>query len=266
MEFLKIVKRRSVFHEVIYVSLNIGLAIALMVLVKITGSLLPAFGLVMLSKWRVFAVRPRFWFANMQTNLVSTIVDVSIVTFLYIANMSNISEFRILTIQILLVLVHIAWLLFLKPKSKRSYVVSQAAVALFLGSIAIFSMSYSWIATPVVILVWLISYASTKHVLSSYDDESHSLFLSLAWAFAMTEIGWLAFHWTIAYRLPVFTNMLLPQVSILMLCFSFIGYKAYDSYYHHQKIRTNDILLPLIFTIGISSVLVFVFNSISTGI
>lgn len=266
MEFLKTVKRRSFLNETIYVALNIGLAIALMFIVRVTGLLLPAFGLVLLSKWRIFAVRPRFWFANIQTNLVSVIIDISFVVFLYAANVANIGDSQILIVQSLFVALYVAWLLLLKPKSKRVYIVAQAGSALFVGITAVFVMAYGWIASPVVLLVWLIGYATARHVLSSYDEESHTLLLSLVWGLVLAEIGWIAYHWTIAYRLPFVTSILLPQVSIVVLCFGFVTYKAYNSYYHYQKIRFSDIILPLIFTVSIISVLVLAFNNVSTGI
>jgi len=266
MDFLKIVKRRSFMNEAIYIALNVALAIALMFIIRVTGSLLPAFALVLLSKWRIFAVRLRFWFANIQTNLVSVIIDVSFVIFLYITNIANVGDSQIFIVQCLLSLIYIGWLLLLKPKSKRSYVVAQAGLALFAGIIAVYAMSYGWVASPVILITWLIGYASARHVLGSYDEESHVLLLSLAWSLVITEISWIAYHWTIAYRLPFITSILLPQVSIVILCLGFLSYKAYNSYYHHQKIRINDIILPLIFTVSIVGVLVLAFNSVSTVI
>ena len=266
MDFLKIVKRRSFMNEAIYIALNVALAIALMFIIRVTGSLLPAFALVLLSKWRIFAVRLRFWFANIQTNLVSVIIDVSFVIFLYITNIANVGDSQIFIVQCLLSLLYIGWLLLLKPKSKRSYVVAQAGLALFAGIIAVYAMSYGWVASPVILITWLIGYASARHVLGSYDEESHVLLLSLAWSLVITEISWIAYHWTIAYRLPFITSILLPQVSIVILCLGFLSYKAYNSYYHHQKIRLNDIILPLIFTVSIVGVLVLAFNSVSTVI
>jgi hypothetical protein len=265
MEFLKIVKRRSFINEAIYIALNIGLAVTLVALIRITSSIWPALVLVLLSKWRVFAVRPRFWFANIQANLVSVIVGVGYVVLLYMTNSANINSLQIFILQSLLAVLDVFWLLFLKPKSKRKYVVAQAGVALFIGITTIYIVAYNWIASPVVLLVWLVGYATARHVLNSYDEENHIVLLSLAWGLTLAEIGWLAYHWTIAYRLPIINNVLLPQVSIIIMCLGFVSYKAYNSYYHYQKIRMNDVLLPLIFTIGIVSVLILAFNGVVTG-
>lgn len=266
MEFLNTIKkRRSLLNEVVYIALNIGLAILLLAIIRTTGSLWLAFLLVLIGKWRIFAVRPRFWLANIQANLVSIIVSLSFVVFLYVVNSSNASDIQILVIQSILVLLDIVWSLFLKTQSKRIYIVSQAAIALFVGVTAIFSLSFGWIAAPTVLAVWLVGFATARHVLGSYDDETHVVFLSLVWGLVMAEIGWLAYHWTIAYKIPIISSFLLPQVSIILLCFGFLTYKSYNSFYHYQKIRINDIILPLLFTIGVVSVLVLFFNSASTG-
>lgn len=266
MDFLKTVKkRRSFLSELVYVVLNIGLAVALMVIVRTTNSLLPAFALVLLSKWRILAVRPRFWVANIQANMVSIIVSISFVVLLYNVNLVNTGDIKGIIAQLILTALYIGWLLFLKPKSKRKYVVLQAGVALFLGITAIYTMSYSWIATPVVLLVWLVGYVTARHVLNTYDED-YGLLLSLSWGLILAEIGWLAYHWTIAYRLPIINNMLLPQVSIVMLCLGFLATKSYDSYFHHEKVRISDIIMPLIFTVAIIAVLMLAFNGISTGI
>jgi hypothetical protein len=266
MEFLRLVKRRrTLLNEVIYVLLNVSLSVGLLLIIRVTGSLWPAFALVLLSKWRIFAVRPRFWFANLQTNLVSIIVSVGYVILLFVVNNANMGDSQILITQIILAALDAAWLILLKPLSKRINIVAQAGVALFVGTTAIFSLSYSWDSSIVVLLVWLVGYATAKHVLNSYDDEDHILFLSLAWGLVLAEIGWLAHHWTIAYRLPVATNLLLPQASIIIFCFGFLAFKAYDSYFHHQKIRYADILMPLLFTVGIICLILLAFNDVNAG-
>jgi hypothetical protein len=267
MEFLKIVKRRRSFiNEAIYVTLNIGLAVTLLAIIRFTGSIWPAFILVLLSKWRVFAVRPQFWFANIQANLVSAIISVGYVVFLYTISMSNIGDSQILILQCLLAILDMCWLLFLKPKSKRKYIAAQAGIALFVGITSIYVVSYNWIASLVVLMVWLVGYATGRHVLSSYDEENHIVLLSLAWGTLLAEISWLAYHWTVAYQLPIINGVFLPQVSIIVTCLGFVVYKSYNSYYHYHKIRMNDILLPLIFTIGIIGVLVLAFNGVTNGI
>lgn len=254
-------KRRSVLSEIVYIALNIGLAILVLITIRVTGSMWLAFVLVLMGKWRVFAVRPRFWVANIQANLVSTIVSVSFVVLLFVANSADASDSQILAIQSILVILDLCWLLLLKSQSKRIYVVMQAGIALLLGITAIFNLSYGWVASIVVLLVWLVGYATARHILGTYDDERHAALLSLAWGLVLAEIGWLAYHWTVGY--PIATPFL-PQVSIIVACFGFLTYKSYDSYYHHQVIRFKDVFLPLIFMLNIVVSLVLFFNKPQT--
>lgn len=266
MEFLKLVRKRSFISELIYTVLNIALAIGVLLIVRYTGAIWLAVLLVVLSKWRVFAVRPRYWWANLQSNMVDFIVSISFVVHMYVVNMSALSDGRQLLLLVGLTLLYIGWLLFVKPRSKRVYIAAQAAAAIFLGSAALFSMTYNWPVSLVVIGMWLIGYTAARHVLSSYDDETHGLFLGLVWGLVFAEIGWVAYHWAIAYPLPIINSILLPQVAIIVTLVSFLAYKAYASFYHHAKIRTSDILLPLLFTLSVLVVLLVVFNRVGTAI
>jgi hypothetical protein len=266
MEFLKLVRRRSFLSEAVYMILNIGLAIALLVVIRYTGNIPLAFALVLVSKWRVLAVRPRYWFANIRSNLIDIIVSISVVLHLYTINEANIDDERKLILLAILTALYIAWLLFLKPRSKRSYMAAQAGVAVLVGVAALFTVSYNWPVSLVVTGMWLIGFAAARHILSTYDEETHGLFISLGWGVAFAEIGWIAYHWTIAYSLPLVTSFLIPQVAIIASLVCFLGYKAYDSFYHNGKIRTNDIILPLLLTVSIMAVLIFVFNNVGTTI
>ena len=265
IEFLKNIKRRSFFHEFVYIVLNIILAVAILIIIRTTGSIVLAFTLVVLSKWRVLAVRPRFWWANIQADLVSLIINLGYVVFLYYIGNSSLSDGYILVAQIFWTLMFIVWLLFIKSGAKRNQIVIQAGVALFMGTTAVFMVSYNWPASVVVLLMWAIGYASSRHVLSSYDEESHILFLSTVWGLVVAEISWLAYHWAIAYDVPAVLGIMIPQISIILPCLGFLIYKCYDSNYHYNKIRTNDIILPLIFTIAIVLVLVLFFSQVNTN-
>jgi hypothetical protein len=265
MEFLKIVRRRSFLSEVVYTALNIALAIAVVLVIRATETPWPAIGLVLLSKWRVLAVRPRYWFVNIQANLVDFIVSIGLVIFLYTTYVGDAVPGQKVFIMAVLTLIYIGWLLFLKPKSKRIYVVAQAGVALFIGIAALFLLAYALPVSVVVLLMWLIGYATARHVLSSYD-ETHILFLSLLWGLILAETGWLAYHWTVGYSPLGIESILLPRVALTLFCIGFIAHRSYDSYYHHQKIRANDIILPILFTVSIIVILPLVLNLLGANL
>jgi hypothetical protein len=111
----------------------------------------------------------------------------------------------------------------------------------------------------------LIGYTTARHVLSSYD-ETHILFLSLLWGLLLAEIGWLAYHWTVAYTPLGIQSVMFPRVALTVFCIGFILHRAYDSFYHHQKIRGNDVLLPILFTASIIIVLPIVLNLLGANV
>lgn len=266
MDFLKLVGKRSFISELLYTILNVALAIAVLLAVRYTGSIGFAILLVLLSKWRIFAVRPRYWWANLRSNMVDLIVSISLVLNMYTVNNAPLGEGQQLLLLVGLTLVYIGWLLFIKPRSKRRYICIQAASAVFLGSAALFTVAYNWPVSTVVIGMWLIGYTAARHVLSSYDEETHALFLSLAWGLVLAELSWVSYHWAIAYPLPGAPSLLLPQIAIITTLLSFLALKIYDSFYHHAKIRMSDVLLPLLFTLSVFIVLLVIFNRVGTAI
>lgn len=266
MEFLKLVRKRSFLSELIYTILNIALAVAVLLIVAYTEAVWFAVVLVIISKWRVFAVRPRFWWANLRSNMVDFIVSISIVLHLYSINAAAIGDTTKLFLMIGLTLVYIGWLLFIKPRSKRAFMAIQAGAAVFLGTSALFTITFDWPVTIVVLFAWLIGYSAGRHILSTYDDETHALFLSLVWGFVVAEISWVAYHWAIAYPLPIVPAVMLPQAALIITLLSFLAYKTYDSFYHHAKVRMADVLMPLLFTISVIAVLLIIFNRVGTAI
>lgn len=264
MELLKLVRRRSFLSEVVYTVLNVALAVALVLVMYFTESVWLGVLLVLLGKWRILAVRPRYWYANFLSNLVDIIVSISFVFILLSVSAAGLESASELTVYGVATLLYIVWLLWVKPRSKRSFVVAQAGTAVFLGTWALFTISFNWPVSLVVLGMWLIGYSAARHMLSSYDDETHSLLIGLVWGFVFAQIGWVSYHWAIAYGLPFVPEVLVPQVAIVASLLSFLAYKVYDSFYHHQKIRTNDILLPLLLTLSVIAVLVLVFNRVGT--
>lgn len=254
MELLKIVRKRSFISEVAYIILNIILAVMLLVLVLVVNVPWPALGLVLLSKWRIFAVRSRYWAANIRANLVDMIVGISMVVFLYAAAGD-------LTTQIALTSLYVAWLLFVKPRSKQAYVTAQAVIGLVFGIGAIVQISPSLPVSVVVLLSWIVGYASARHILSG-RHESHINFLSLLWGFIVAEVMWLAYHWTIGYQ--VSETLQLPQIVVIITAISFVAERVYSSYHKNERIQSSDIMMPALLAVSVIGVVLFIFGGAAT--
>ena len=256
MELIKSATRRSRLSEGAYIALNLIYAGLLWALVATFDPPYLAFGLVALSKWRVFAVRPRFWFANLQANLIDTLFGVSIVALLWMSNHS-------IGIQAVLVAIFAIWLVVIKPRSKQRFMIIQARLVLFISAIALFSFAYALPAVVVVAACWLIGYATARHVMSSFNNESERVFLTLIWALIVAELGWLGYHWTVAYGLN--ENFKIPQIAIVIGLVGFIVSKAYALYHHSEdgKIDMKVLRWPLLFVILTLCVLLIRFNGLN---
>ena len=262
MEFLRVVKRRSLLSESVYILLNLALAGIVVGAVMATGTPWLALAFVLLSKWRVLAVRPRYWLAHIETNMVDFIVSIGVVVMMYSVGQSGTHTAGL--VQLLLAVLYALWLLLLKPRSKRAYVIAQAGVAVLVGTIALAGLSYEWSSSVVVALMWVIGYSASRHVMNAYDEQDIRLF-SFIWGFVFAQVGWLYYHWMIAYVLPFSSGIKLPQVTIILLALSFVGERIYAAYAKHEKITSSDIMLPALLSLGLLFVLEVFFNAAAIG-
>lgn len=222
MDLLKFVARRSFLSEIIYVLLNVALALGVWFLVSYFGSPLIAYGLILVSKWRVLSVRPRFWFANIQANAVDILVGVGFATLLWLSASS-------VVLQTVLTMLFIGWLLYLKPRSTKAAIATQAGVAQFVALTVLFSLTYGLDVAVAVVFAWVIGYSSARHILSAFEEKA-TVFLGFIWGFVMAEVVWVAFHWNIGYSVPyTMTELRLPQAAIIMGLLGFIALRYYKA-------------------------------------
>jgi len=257
MDLLKSHKRRSRISEFVYILLNIGLATTIFLVAAASLSAGLAVAAVLLSKWRAFAVRPRFWFANIVANMVDIIVGLSVVTLLYAANGA-------IWLQAVMTLFYIVWLLVIKPRSKRSFVVLQAGIAVFLGITALSMISYEWDSSFFVVCMWAIGFSAARHVLGSYEEtltNQYALVTGLLYA----ELGWVGYHWLFAYTVPGFYGVKLSQLGLIMTTLSFVVVRGYQSYHKHKTIMAKDVLMPAFFSAALLIALLFFYNSLNSG-
>lgn len=254
MDFLKFSTRKSKLSKMLYFAMNVGLAVLLLLIVLAIDSPLPAAAIVLLSKWRVLAVRPRFWLANILANVVDLTVGLSIVVLLSVAT-------GIIWLQVFLVVAYAGWLLFIKPRSKRNFVAVQAATAVFFGTTATLMLSHNIYNAVTVLLLWIIGYSAARHVLIHFE-ERHVNILAFCSGLFMAELGWVVSHWVIAYSLPGFGELRIVQAAIIVTAVGFMVYRAYLSRYLNGVIRKTDILMPTVLVVSLTLVLLNFFNDI----
>lgn len=270
MELIKLVTaRRSRWSDILHVILNIVYALLLFVLISPSIDLpYIALLLVVLSKWRVMAVRPRFWFANFQANFVDFMVGISAWALMVLSAPS--SEW----VAAMLALLYAAWLVIIKPHSTQKWVLAQAGIGQFVALTALFSFAYQFGFGQIlkdssfltVLLAWTIGYMSARHALSSFHGEDERAFLSLIWGVVVAELVWLLHHWTIAHPLykisgvPDGRLLMLPQPAIIIALLSFATIRVYQTLHRSEdKQAVKDTRRAIIFVFG-ALLILFLYN------
>lgn len=180
-----------------------------------------AVAVLLLSKWRMFAVHPRHWINHIRTNAVDIIVGLSLLEFII--------QSDTMLMQGLWVLIYEIWLLFIKPGSTNASVAFQALVAQTVGTVSIF-MAFTDAGLFFYVLgIWAICYFSARHFLAIFE-EAHGGLISSVWAFLAASLMWVLGHW-----LLFFGPISQPSTLITVLGFGLAGLYYLDQ---HDRLAT----------------------------
>lgn len=253
-DYVLIRKSRNVISSILHVILNILLGVGSVAITVITGSWIIGLALVILSKWRVLAVRPRYWAVNLLSNLTDFIVGASFVLIAYCSGTVW------LPIHFILMAGYVIWLVFLKSRSSEIAVEIQALTSVFLGVTASVMLFASSNAIFMTITSMLIGFSAMRHILVQ-SDENEFGFLTLGTGLLSAEIAWLSNSWLIVYTFGT-TGIMVPQLSIILTVLIFISSRIFKSgVFHEGKINFSEIAAPIIFSILIVTVLVIWFSN-----
>lgn len=149
-----------------------------------------AYAVVLLSKWRMLAVRPRHWPANIRANAIDIIAGLSFVVFM--------AQSPSQAWQVFWVICYEVWLIIVKPRSQTFWISVQAAVSQSMGLTALYLI---WGRSSLLILVvasWGICYLAARHFFSSFDEPLNSM-LSHIWGYIAAALTWILGHWLLYY-------------------------------------------------------------------
>jgi len=235
------IKPAAGFSHFIHIALTCLLPAVLFIFVR-TGFVQIAVTVILLSKWRMFAVKPRHWPANIRANAVDIIVGLSVLIFMTHTDSQM--------LQLFWAAAYGGWLLLLKPLSTVLGVSLQALISQSLGLIALF---IAWGDAPIYSLVigtWVICYNTTRHFFASFE-EVMARYLSGVWAYFAAAMVWILSHWLIFYG-PIAQPALLISV---------LG-SGLGSIYYLEKTDRISILLrrQIIFVVVAIIVIVLAFS------
>ncbi len=247
-------KSRNIASNLVHVFLNILLGVGAVLITVLSSSPVLGILLVLVSKWRVFAVRKRYLWLNIKANLVDIIVGISIVILAFYAGGA------FLVVDFLLMLIYCVWLLAIKPLSSEVANLVQSLFAVFLGISAAAIMSSNLNVVVLVLLAFLIGYAASRHILAQSDDKDYTL-TTLVCGLVFAEVAWLCHSWSIIYTFGS-TGVRIPQIAIILTIFAFVYNYARQAMIKYQDdFRLKHIIGPAIFGILLISIIVLWFSN-----
>ena len=216
------IKPASGFSHFLHIILTALLPALTFILVRLNFVGLAA-AVILLSKWRMLAVKPRHWPANIRANAVDITVGLSLLIFMTHSG----SQF----VQLMWAVIYGVWLIVIKPRSDTLGVSMQSLIALFVGLTAIFLNWSEASSLALIILTWLVSYSAARHFFTSFD-EPLARYLSNSWAYFSAALVWLLSHWLLFYG-PI------SQPTLLL---SVIGFSLAGIYYLDHEDRLSLLL------------------------
>lgn len=246
-------KSRNAMSSFLHILLNVFLGVISIFITVISGSWLLGIGLVIVSKWRIFAVRPRYWLTNLKSSLVDFIVGSSLVLIAYS------SGTNLLPLDFVLSAIYIIWLVFIKPKEKSPYPLIQSLFAVFLGSTAAILLTSSVDPIIFIILEFIVGASASRHIYAQSATRDNSI-LVLSNGLLCAEIAWLCHTWMIYYAFGS-TGIIIPQFSIIITLVAFVLAKiSYNMSRHDGKIILKEILPSIIFSL-LTIIIIIIFFS-----
>lgn len=199
------------FSHIIHVGLLVTLPVLAYVLVRIEFVSLAIF-VVLISKWRVVAVRPRYWLTNFISNGIDITVGVAFVIFM--------STTAVKWWQLFWTAAFIGWLVYLKPRSDVLSVSAQAMLGQLAGLSVLYLKFGDASTTFLMVGTWTVTYLSARHYLTSFD-EAHAPLLAHVWAYFAAGLAFVLGHWLLFYGL----------VAQIIIILTTIGYSLAALYY-----------------------------------
>lgn len=253
-DFILARKSRNIASSAVHAFLNILLGLAAVLLTVFSGS--PALGIVLVlaSKWRIFAVRSRYLWLNIKSNLVDLIVGISIVLLSYYAGSA------LMPVHFVLIAIYVLWLLIIKPMSTETANLVQSLIAVLLGISASTIMTANLNAIFAVILAFLVGYAASRHVLAQTSSKDFTL-TTLVCGLVFAEVAWLCHAWAIIYTFGD-TGIRIPQAAIILTIFAFVYNYARQAMIRYQDdFRFRNIIGPVLFGMTLIGVIVIFFSN-----
>ena len=253
-DYIFIRKSRNALSNILHIAMNILLGVGSVFATIISGSWIIGFILVLLSKWRMFAVRPHYLWLNVKSNLVDLIVGFSIVLLAFFAGTS------VLPIHYILSAVYILWLTVVKPRTTETWNLIQALFAIFIGTTAVTILSASVNSVLISLLEFVVGYGAARHVLAQNNNMNDRGYPALIFGVFFAEIALLCHSWLIVYTF-IDIGLIIPQLAIILTIFAFMTERVYRSVESRDgRFKFKEVAVPIIFSVIILAIIIIGFS------
>ena len=257
-DYVMLRRSRNVFSAGLHVVLNIALAVFSTTLTVISGNWVFGVLLVLLSKWRVVAVRPRYWWLNLKANIVDFTVGISLALLVYLAGSDTFNVWHVV-----FTVIYALWLVLIKPKSSPLMTELQSLFAVFFGGFAVSLLTASIDPFFGALISFIIGYGAARHIFMQGEDHDFTL-STFIFGLLFVELSWIFYHWSIVYKIGTFA---IPQFPVATTLIFFLFVRGYRSALRHDgKIRLDDIVFPAVFSVSLILIMVFFFSEASFNI
>lgn len=253
-DYIFIRKSRNALSNILHILMNILLGVGSVFATIVSGSWIIGFVLVLLSKWRMFAVRPHYLWLNIKSNLVDLIVGFSIVLLAFFSGTS------ILPIHYILSAAYVLWLIVIKPRTAETWNLIQALFAILVGTTAVTILSANINSALIALLEFIIGYGAARHVLAQNNNMNDRGYPALIFGIFFAEIAALCHSWLIVYTFMKI-GLIIPQLAIILTVFAFMVERIFRSVEGRDgDFKFKDVAVPVIFSIIILAVVIIGFS------
>ena len=239
-------KPTSGFSHAIHILLLLALPVIVYIFIR-AGFVQLAYAVVLLSKWRMLAVKPRFWAANLRANSVDLMVGLSTVVF-----MSHTSS---MMLQIMWAALFAFWLVVIKPQSNQLVVMTQAFIGQLMSLTALYLAWAEGSLLGITFISGLICFCAARHVFDSFE-EPYARLLSYMWGYFGAALSWVLSHWLIYHAVVI------PQPVLLI---SALGFGLSAIYYLDHEDKLSKLVKREILFIMVVIVLIVLYGTIRLG-
>ena len=202
-------KRRLVVKDRLWNGLHFCLRsllpVSVFLIVAFLAAPAPAYVLILLSKWRILAAKPRFWWPNLQAAAVDLAFSFSLVLFMAWPGAG-------LAQQLVWLAVYLLWAFVAKADKLPAGHIWRGLAAQGLTSSALV-YSLDRLPLPVILAgIWLVSLAAARHILNGFPKRDYHRRLVQIWGLFAAQLAWVMLHWQVNFWVVPNSAVLLSVV------------------------------------------------------